>query len=188
MTTSHKILSVDQSLANSGWVLTLLRPDDTVDVLDYGTIHSRPLEGKSGFEDSFSRGDQLFGAFRALVMHTSPDIIVHEMPVIMGKVASRNREAGTVSVMALRNAAVSLGFRGRILMVQSQHMRKVVTGSVKASKGEIKEAVLGQVKVDGSINEHVSDAIALVLCGVADGSVRKFLSFPIDQPAVGIVR
>lgn len=182
------VLSVDQSLVNSGWVL--LRVGQEISVLDFGTIHTRPQSGLSGFADSFERGDHLFGAFRALLMITEPDIILHEMPAIMNRVSTRNREAGTVSAMALRCAISSLGLRGRVRMIQAQHAKKVVTGDVKADKKKVKESVsaLGWFG-DSTFNEHVSDATALALTAMIDGVLDEVLK-TVDKglPPVGEVK
>lgn len=183
-----KVLSVDQSLANSGWALIHFGAS-VPGVLDCGTIHSRPIPDLSGYADSLTRGEHLFGAYRALIMDTSPTLIVHEAPAMQGKMVSRNREAPVIAVTALRCAAASLGHRGAIAMMQAQRVKKLVTGRHDADKAMVREAVESVLSFPGRINEHIADAAAIALAACIDGTLlSSFRLAQIGPEAVGIVR
>lgn len=187
--TCLRVLAIDQSLVNSGWVLIDTGFGRPPHVLDYGTIHTRPQDGLRGYADSFARGDQLFGAFRALLMHTTPEFVVTEMPAMQGKVASRNREAPLVATVAIRSAALSLGYRGRLGMMQAQHVKKWLTGSGNALKPVVRTQVQSVIAFEGRINEHVADAAALVIAAMLDGTIDQMAAQVAQEPAsVGVVR
>lgn len=182
-----RVLAVDQSLVNSGWVLVRFEQSGVPELLDYGTIHTRPIAGLKGFADSFARGEHLYGAFRALLMTTEPELVLHEMPAIMGKSSSRNREAAVVACMALRCACSSLGHR-YVGMVQAQHAKKVLTGLPNSPKGEVRIAVERFFDTD-SMNEHCVDALGLIVASVLDGAMIRYLeNSQAEMPAIGVVK
>lgn len=182
-----RVLAVDQSLVNSGWVLVHFDNSGLARLLDFGTIHTRPIQGLKGFADSFARGENLYGAFRALLMTTEPSLVIHEMPAIMGKSLSRNREAAVVACMALRCACSSLGHR-YVGMVQAQHAKKVLTGLPNSSKGEVRLAVERFFDIS-AMDEHCVDALGLIVASILDGEMaRYFESSQKEMPAIGVVK
>lgn len=170
---SGLVLSFDQQLANSGWVLVRGNADrewQDPPFVVLATGHIKTAPGNSGgFEDSLARGAKLFGAYTQVIEDTDPDFIVHELPNVRALRAtrSRNREAGIVAATALRCAASVNNHR--VVMVGAQHVRKLLCGSTAADKKDVREAVKRLTvgwESQRPLNEHVYDAIGLAVAGL----------------------
>lgn len=169
------LLCVDQSLVNSGWALLHVRPGLAPRLAMHGTIHTAPSkEGRKGFYDTFVRSEQLYEEYRKLLEVSGPQVVLHEMPAITGMVAVRRQEASTMAGVALRCAARSLGLV--IDQMQAQHVKKIMTGNGNAPKPFVREQVVLALP-DATVrwNEHISDAVALGITAILDGTAERLL-------------
>lgn len=172
------ILSFDASMANTGWTVSWFAPNTRPVIVEYGTIVTKPIFG-SGFEDSLARGEMLMdGAHDVMVemicCKLLPDVIIHEMPKAMGRGAAPKgkAEAPPISAMAVR-AGVRMawhcqrenGDQPPIIMVQNQHMKKVLFGynDTTITKAMVRQAVWDAGVQEFRTNEHVADSMALAI-------------------------
>ena len=171
------VLSFDQSLANTGWAVVKFSPYAKPLVRLYGTIHSKPIEGLSGWEDSLTRGVKISIGMHGIIgiasRHHGISHIVHEQPAMMGMVKSRKQEGPGVAAMAVRLSAEfsKVLFDGEplpMVMVQAVQAKKTVTGDHQADKDKVREHVFQAVDCFRT-NEHVVDAIALALTAAVRG-------------------
>lgn len=150
-----RILAFDQSLANTGWALI----ERTGGVSATGNLKTDPTESK-GHEDTLQRGSILYGRYRSLIESLGPDLVVHEMPPVGGRMM--RPESSLVSANALRNAC--LGLSVPVEMYGAQKAKKRWTGNGNAKKNEVKEALR---RLDPTLasrkpmNEAIFDAIAI---------------------------
>lgn len=167
VTFTGRILAFDQSLARTGWALADANAQtQALKVCEVGMLPTEPGD-VTGFEDSFSRGVELYRNSSALIQQHEPSIVVHEMPAVRRE-RSRNQEAPFVSAMAVRCAA-SLT-RTDIAMVNAQHVKKRLTGNAKADKKDVRAFLIDSPLVEGVTrteldywNTDVFDAMALAV-------------------------
>lgn len=179
-TRSANVLVIDQTLTNSGWALMYFGAAYVPQVVALGTIHTRPIDGLSGFAENFVRGEQVYGAARALLMDTKPDVILYEMPAVKGFRA----DSSALAAMSLRCAAASLGYRNSIGMMQNQHVKKWMTGLGAATKQMVRAQVkLALPGMDDRLNEHTSDALALGIVAALDGTLSSILDSSTVEPS-----
>lgn len=162
------VLAVDQSLSRTGWAI--MRGDDRIEVLTTGTEITKP-RGKAGLRDSYRRGLDLYPTFRRLIVKAQRladaagdgFVLVHELPAV-GPRKSTKAEGAHITVTALHIAAREEGVQ-QVEIYNAQHVKKWITGNVKAEKSEVREHAIAILGTDGSgwpyRNADVFDAIAL---------------------------
>ena len=171
---SEVILGIDQSLANTGWALIQFAPGRRPHVLAYGTIVTKPIEGLTGFTDSLARGESLASEISILLSGlltvSKIDRVVHEMPAMMGNAISVKAEGPPIAALAVR---LAIRFHQNtsirmlpVVMMQNQRMKTWVTGDRKATKDMVRAGVWRAIDPFRT-NEHVADAMGLVLADIA---------------------
>lgn len=162
-----KVLAIDQSLAHTGWAeLVSLR--GAINLLKTGT--AKTASDYTGFEDSFQRGVGLFTYFEGLFQWMRPDYIVHESPGVGPRM--RNQEDNIVACTAIRIAANTVQIPVSMIAVQS--VRKILLGTAKADKNDVKAEVLKRYpyikEIPGPRNQHTFDAIGIGLAFIERGA------------------
>lgn len=159
----RRILAFDQSLANTGaaWVTG---DSQGFNVIDTFMVRTSP-EGKGGYEDSFRRGiDVVYPEVQALMDRVQPHIVVHEMPAVNPRF-SQNSEGTIIVCTVIRIAARHRN--APVVMVNNQHMKKVLTGSAKVEKHDVRDAVKRHIPDCGAAmsyaNDDTFDAVALAI-------------------------
>lgn len=163
-----RLLAFDQALATTGWANLAASASTGLAVLATGMIETEPT-GAKGYEDSFSRGEAIFGDVLDLIRRVEPALIVCEMPVAMGKKFKGNLEAGLVACMAVRCAVKFAGLP--IRMLNRQAVSKKLTGNGNADKRSVRDAVKRQFPAlpkGMRLNEHTYDAMALGVAAVTE--------------------
>lgn len=164
------ILAVDQALAKIGWAFISC---DGVDrrVLATGMCRAEATDYK-GYEDSLRRGTFLAQQLRPVVRGEAwaklwgiPDVVVHEMPPIMGP-ASRRADSSLLAAMTVR--VVCDEHWMACAMLNRQHVYKQLGLGRQATKREVADYVRSVVpdlvvRKPGPLNEDTYDAIALGL-------------------------
>lgn len=174
------VLGIDQSLANTGWALLSFRDGHRPRLEDYGTIVTKPSDTLTSYADSLARGEEIYTAVRglmqeSLVLSWEGITVVHETPAIDTLTGHRPAkiEGGPIAAMVVRTAALECAVDS-VHMVHAQHAKRVVVGTARADKGDVKKAVLEALDNPPKphrVNEHVCDAIALALTAAVDGLV-----------------
>lgn len=148
-------LAVDQSVRDTGWAWMF---GSTVH--ETGNIRVQTFENKKGQEDLLQKADLIFEKFLEMLDDMKPALVAHELPPAGGRL--RSPESSLAAAVALRNAAWVKKIP--VVMYQSQKVKKRVTGNGRATKAEVREAVL---HLDPKIrdlkprNEAIYDAIAV---------------------------
>lgn len=166
--TERRILSFDQSLANTGWAYIVCgRVGET------GNIKTERED--KGHEDNLNRATTVFVEVLGLMQRFEmgrADLVVHETPPVGGRMM--RPEASLMAATAIRIAAyqrwVPVG------MVGAQKAKKRWTGNGNAKKGAVKEAVLRlhpYLKDLAPMNEAVIDAIAIGLLAAEDHVIER---------------
>ena len=175
----YRWISYDQTLTHCGWAIMETGYGTIPWPVDTGTIEvgSGPYKGR-GFYQSMWQGDMLFGAVRAQLMGFSPgyiQAIVTEMPSVTGF----RTDSSLMASRAVRDAACTVGLRHMCTMVQSQHVKALVSGNGNLPKAQLPKYVAmayeGTDLLPTRTNEHVRDAIANGLTVAMDGSLVKFI-------------
>lgn len=151
------VLAVDQSLANSGWVVIDART--SLDPVDRGTFSaSTALEGN---EANLKRGEDIYDVFCNWLAHMRCDVLVHEMPAARNTV--QRPESALLAALSLRLAARSVGIPYK--MISANRAKLVVTGFSRADKKRVRRTILERYPhlTSMRMNEHVLDAYALAL-------------------------
>lgn len=168
------VLGIDQSLKHSGFGLVQViqgdvREDGSIPVVDSKVLWTgdfkQELSGNEGFDGNWGMGLELESRLRQIVGERLPNQIVHEYPAVMG----HNVASSLMASMVVRSVANDLGIP--IVAVGSQHAKKLITGNSKASKAEVKTAVLelhAEARTLRPMNTNVSDAIAVALTWLLD--------------------
>ena len=109
------------------------------------------------------------GVLELLWKH-APDLVLHEMPPVGTGPFMRGTYSSVTAAVAVRCAATTAALP--IAQVSAQEAKNVLTGNPKAKKPEVRKAVNKLIE-DGSLflnpetkirlNEHIVDAIALIL-------------------------
>lgn len=172
------IVSIDQSLANTGWSLLTFRDGHLPVLEDYGTIVTKPSDSLTSYADSLERGMKIYRMVKdvmqdASILSWNGISVVHETPALDTLTGHRPAkvEGGPIAAMAVRTAAYEVAVQN-VVMVHAQHAKRVVVGTAKADKADVKAAVLNAIHnppPPHRINEHVCDAIALGLTAAIDG-------------------
>lgn len=178
--TRSVVLSFDASMKNTGWSMIVFTERSTPVVVEHGTIRTSPLTTR-GFEDSLRRGsviiEEVVGVCELAFGHRlAIDTVIHEMPKAMGRGQTKgSAEAPPISAMAVRAGVMwaSEKFemkRPEILMIQNQHMKKVLLGynDPSITKQQVRDAVWASGIRVFRTNEHVADSIALALARQID--------------------
>lgn len=155
--TDTTALVLDQTLSKTGWSVLKVLAGRAM-VWATGVIEDPGQEG-TGFADDYARGRRMFLAYLGLIEMYAPLLLLHEMPStgIKGRTTS-----SLLAGMAAENAAENVGLP--VAMFQNQHVKKVMTNDGRATKAQVKAAVL-RVWPDLAtrglrINQDVTDSIA----------------------------
>lgn len=154
-TTTDTILAFDQSLANTGWALI-----SGGKVTETGNI--KTVKEDKGHEDNLKRALIVFNRVNSLIFKTVPDRIVHETPPVGSRMV--RPESSLITALSIRVAAQLEDVP--VTMVGAQKAKKRWTGSARAEKSEVKEALLSlhpYLATLKPMNQGVSDAIAIGL-------------------------
>jgi Holliday junction resolvasome RuvABC endonuclease subunit len=154
------LLCCDQTISKTGWSILRCNTDtQTIVVTDTGMIVTPPT-GIKGYQDYLLRGEDLALALQPLIEHRNPDVIVHEEPP-MGT-GLRSPESSLAAAMVIR--IVGQQHKIKTVSVHSKKAKKHLTGNGNADKKEVREVVLGRVRMLADkprMNYDISDAIAL---------------------------
>ena len=155
-----RVLSFDQSLSNTGWCL-LVEREGRPWVETTGMIKT---EGDKSMPSKLARGLEMHNSMVEVIDLMQPDFITYETPV--GGPAMMSADSSLLAAQALVIAAAA--FEVPTQTVASGRLKRHLTGSGKATKKEVKEAVLARMpdlverKVK-PLNEHIFDAIGVGL-------------------------
>lgn len=169
----ERILCFDQSLLNTGWALMMFAPKKRPVVQLHGTIKNPPLDGITGMEDSFLRGEILLQEIinvLTIAWEIGFERILHETPSLMGYGGQTKAEAAPIAASMVR-AAVRMHQRFEIRkvpieMLQAEVVQAWIGGRRGAKKDEI-HAEMWKIIPEFHTNEHVRDSIAIGLTYVA---------------------
>lgn len=167
-----RILSLDQSIASTGWADLRFIEGGRILVLATGVIPTSP--GAGSMEDTLDRGEKIMIMVSDLMAETKADIYVCEMPSkINPRAKSSNREAGPIAAMSVRAAARVAGV---LLEMQNvQHVRNVLGLPKGADKKDTRAVVQGYIpgidqRKDLRLNEHTYDAMAQAIATAIERS------------------
>lgn len=152
----RSILCFDQSISNTGWALIVGK-----EVLEGGNVKH---EGSTGIGDMLDVLPEIYFRYLELINYYSPDLVAHESPPAGGG-RMRSPESSVVTAAAVRIAAAD-NYSGKIpvKMIQSQKAKKRWTGSARATKAEVKKALLQMVPSLENMkpmNQAITDALAV---------------------------
>lgn len=163
-----KVLAFDQSLSNTGWAWLWFTIDGPA-VMDTGNIVTEPLNGITGYSETFLRATQVYREVVNVIAMVKPTVVLHEMPSVRPNPRAnlKDRDGSIATIMSIRCAAVEAGCL--VDMQQAQHVKKVLCGDAKATKKQVAEAVRYNIPTLSSttkklrLNEHTHDAMAIGL-------------------------
>ncbi len=150
---NRKILSFDQSLANTGYVL----------LFDMGisfTGNLKAVEKLSGHQGTLNRVVPLYNEVYAVIAQMNPDLVVYETPPAGGRMM--RPESSLMAATVLEIAAAKLLIP--TVMIGAQKAKKRFTGNGNAKKAEVREVIK---RLDPSVmtmkpmNEAIFDSIAI---------------------------
>lgn len=155
---SRRILSFDQSIANTGWAYLHGRI-----LVAQGNLKTEGMA--KGHEDTLQRAVVQWEAMAELIgWYTSrsmtPTFIVHETPPVGGKMV--RPESSLTSALSLRIAAAQ--FDLPLVMIGAQKGKKRWTGNGNATKKELREALYRlkpSLEAESPMNEAIRDAISI---------------------------
>lgn len=160
-----RVLALDQSLANTGWVL-LETGGDSVRVVFKGTL--RPKSQSLSHEGTYEKAASLEAmleqvALKCLPLLSSDFVVVMERPSVRGYRVESALMAGR-EVYRMSHRLVG----SDPVMVSNLTMRKTFGLKAKDPKAKVKEALVPYVPEVGGRewNEHMRDALALGLAAV----------------------
>lgn len=152
------VLVFDQALANTGWAM--IWAHHSVGLQVYGTGLFK-TESKKGHKGSLERATWLYGQYRSLIESWQGTFnglyVACELPNVG---ASYRPESSLMAATALHIAALECNTT--VDLVGAQTMKKHMTGNARASKQEVKAAVIERLDLEGHRkNEHIYDALGL---------------------------
>jgi Holliday junction resolvasome RuvABC endonuclease subunit len=167
----RSILAFDQTLGNTGAVLIHdAGPEHLLHVFRAWTF-GRPTDSLKSFEATYSRAETLRDRLTRFMQTeiNTPEIeaIVHEMPAVYGY----RTESSLIAGYVIRTVVRDLGIKAPVVVVSNQHAKKVLTGTSKANKAEVKAAVRDRMFVAPDVkpwNEHTADAAMLGYTHIMD--------------------
>lgn len=171
MSGDTKILSFDQAIANTGYVV--LEPDELegVRITYMGLLQTTSMPGHK-WEDALQRGTQLFAAVVELLREHQPTLVLHETPPVAGGSGMYNTESSIVAASMIRAAAALL--ETPTDMISNNRVKAYLTGNRNAKKKEVRDALKKrfetQLKTPGfRLNEHTYDALGIAITYLEDG-------------------
>ena len=161
-TGNGKIVSFDQSLANTGYVVAEVAQKQ-ISVIASGTIHTVNSGGRKSWTDTLYRARELIEPIRGVVAEHDPVLILHEMPPIGNSRSMHRPDSSILSALAIWVAVDPLPIR----MVDARTVKRHLTGKAGATKKEVRTALesrLGGVLDDKHLrrNEHTFDALGIL--------------------------
>ncbi len=159
------IVSFDQSIANTGYVV--LRPDDIdgIEIITMGVFNTTASPDMMQWENTLHRSTQLFAFVVDLLREHNPTLVLHETPPV-GHSRMFNTESSIVTATVVRNVAATLAMP--VQMVSANRVKKHLTGNRNAKKKEVRQALEKrfevQLKTPGlRKNEHTFDALGIAI-------------------------
>ena len=150
-----KILGIDPGLTNTGYGLIEVR-ERSYSTIEGGVVRTKadvPME---------QRLFTIYSAIRDVISEFRPDAVAIEdlhSHARFVKTAILLGHARGVAVMAAGEADVP------VFNYQPTRAKNLVTGSGRASKDQIKQAVAAHLGTpDAAKNEHVADAFSIAIC------------------------
>lgn len=157
-----RIMSFDQSLADTGWVL-LKCTHDGPEFVASGMIITDASD--DGHEGNHRRAAEVREeASRLLSTPSLADLVVYESPPVMPPKAKNRSDAVNLAGLSVRIAAQMTGHP--IVMRSAQSAKKRWTGNSNASKGDVRACLLKLYPDMAKLrpfNEHIVDAISIGL-------------------------
>lgn len=160
------VLVLDQTIAKTGWVYGV--SDDLSFHAKATGLFTTDMLAK-GHEDNLRRADVCFRQYCSMLEAFKPDLVVHEMPPISN--AYVRGDSSLMAAVAIRAARSAICPETPIRMVSAQHAKKVLCGDAKASKADVKTAVLRRAHGLAHLkplNQDVTDAAALALVAIEE--------------------
>lgn len=159
-----RILSFDQALANTGWVLFEHDPDDGLEPIRTGLLTTDTSD--KGHLGSLCRAQDIHAQVLDLVFRFGvPGVVLHESPPVAGRMS--RPESSLLAALAIRMAYGDT----TVEMVSGQRAKAIVAGNPKATKAEVRSGVLRRVPDLATLrpaNEHTYDAAALAITYLHD--------------------
>jgi Holliday junction resolvasome RuvABC endonuclease subunit len=160
------IISFDQSLANTGYVV--LKPDemDGVQIKAMGLFQTHASPDMMQWESDFHRSIQLFTFVTELIGEHLPTLILHETPPVGHAARMFRTESSIVTATVIRNVAALTSIPTQ--MVSANRVKAYLTGNRNAKKKEVADALKKrfeiQLKTPGfRLNEHTFDALGVAI-------------------------
>ncbi|MEO0074639.1 MAG: crossover junction endodeoxyribonuclease RuvC [candidate division WOR-3 bacterium] len=150
MTRVNRILGLDPGLSVTGYGFVV-----NEQCLDYGMVRT---------DNAYPLGERIakiISNLRKLILRHKPKVCVIE------SLFFRQQSARSVIYSAhLRGALFYLLFKLNIPVIEvtPAKVKKVLTGNGRASKAQINYMVRKLYKLDGKVNEHAADALAVAYC------------------------
>jgi Holliday junction resolvasome RuvABC endonuclease subunit len=163
------VISFDQALANTGWVLIDYRRPVPA-IIAGGTIKTRPSDDRTSWDDTLERASIILDGVNELLDTYSVDLVLHEMPPVGSGPFVRASYASVVASVAVRGAAHQHGLRTE--HVAARKVKKHLTGNAGAKKKEVQDAIEkrianGELADESPVrikyNEHIYDAIGIAI-------------------------
>ena len=165
-----RVLALDPSFRNTGWVFLHVGDELGVRILDAGVIRTEPSKNKKELKSVANHNATKLIARELWKLFTTikPRYVLAE-----SKAGSKSATAGELMAMAQAAVACTSEFVGyEVNLVTPHKVKKTLTGKTKASKEEIRDAVIAQypdcVPIIGKIKpaskqEHAYDALAVFM-------------------------
>ena len=160
-----KVLALDQTLTKTGFSVVAM-DHLGLQVLEGGLIHPDHDPYLSGFELTFAKAQVMGQHFDSLMMMVAPfvDVIVHEMPAVMGY----RLESSLMAAREVRRAALRHARGVPVVMVPNQSMRALINApderdEKKYVKSAIETLIPKHYRKTKQWNVDVCDSVGLAL-------------------------
>jgi Holliday junction resolvasome RuvABC endonuclease subunit len=165
------IVSFDQSIANTGWVV--IKPDeiDGIKIVAMGLFQTQASADMMIWENNLYRSTQLFALVTDLLREHVPTLVLHETPPTGHSARMYNTESSIVTATVVSNVAALMSIPSK--MVQANRVKAYLTGNRNAKKNEVRKALERrfeiQLKTPGfRKNEHTFDALGIAVTYLED--------------------
>jgi crossover junction endodeoxyribonuclease RuvC len=148
-----KILGIDPGLTNTGYGLIEI-VDRKFKAVEGGVVRTKSSELLE------NRLFSIYRVIRDVIQEFKPDVVaVEDLHARFAKTALLLGHARGVAVMAAGEAGIP------VFHYQPTRAKNLVTGSGRADKEQIKQAVAAHLGTpDAAKNEHVADAFSIAIC------------------------
>lgn len=119
------------------------------------------------FDSDGKRYEYIYNSLKDVILKYKPSVVVMELSMGFGKSFVRQNLQESVGVMKLCCSHLNVPVRE----IAPKHIKLIVTGSGKAKKNEIKNAVKKIVNIEKPKTEHEADAVASVLTYFVDEKI-----------------